>query len=857
MKNIFFLLCSIMLWSCGQSEKNNSSFKLEHGVSEQLAGTRGKQISDITYDLKFDIPKAKSDSIPAFETILCHLQNLESPLVLDFKEKSSSILKVEVNEEPINIVHENGHILIDEKYLSLGKNTISIAFIAGELSLNRNEDYLYTLLVPDRASTLFPCFDQPDLKAEYNLKVSAPKNWKVLAGGPLKTIETDGDFSVYSFDTSDKMSTYLFSFVAGEFNVVEDEADGFKMRLLYRETDEKKIQASVPEIFRLHREAITFLENYTGYDFPFKKLDFAAIPGFQYGGMEHVGAIQYREASVFLDDTSTENERLRRGKLIAHETAHMWFGDLVTMKWFDDVWLKEVFANFMADKIANPSFPGVNHKMQFLLEHYSSAYSVDRTKGSNPIRQQLNNLKDAGTLYGDIIYHKAPIMMRQLESLLGEETFKSGMQTYIKTFANGNADWNDLISILDAKTDLDLKTWSETWVNKSGRAIFTDEIKYDDKQLISEFIISQHAEDGSDKFWPQTFEIGLVYADAIKVVNVSVEGKQNVVSQLVGLPKPKAFIYNYNGFGYGVFPRVDDLNVILNIKDEVARGYAYINVYENVLSGNIAPVDALKLYTNTVLKEQSDAIVKLVSGELRSVFWTYLTTEERGKQIDVLEMKLRKKLLSETTEDVKKTIFGLYSGIAYNESGKAFLYRIWNKDVEIPNLKLNENDYTGIARNLVLYNHKNAKEILEIAQTKITNPDRLKRFQYLLPSLSASVEDRDAYFNGLKDEKNREKESWVLSGLYNLNHPLRQEASVKYLKESLDLLEEVQLTGDIFFPIGWVYNTIGMYNSAAAKDIVNTFLESHPDYSPVLKMKVLQAADDVFRAQKVFNTESK
>ena len=150
------------------------------------------------------------------------------------------------------------------------------------------------------------------------------------------------------------------------------------------------------------------------------------VPSFQFGGMEHPGSIFYNAASILLDESATENQMLGRASLIAHETAHMWFGDLVTMRWFNDVWMKEVFANFMAAKIVNPSFPKVNHELRFLVAHYPGAYSVDRTAGTHPIRQELANLNEAGSLYGAIIYQKAPIVMRQLERLLGADTAAGG-----------------------------------------------------------------------------------------------------------------------------------------------------------------------------------------------------------------------------------------------------------------------------------------------------------------------------------------------------------------------------------------------------------------------------------------------
>src|SRR6185436_8267717 len=212
-----------------------------------------------------------------------------------------------------------------------------------------------------------------------------------------------------------------------------------------------------------------WLEEYTARPYAFDKLDFVLIPSFQFGGMEHAGAILYNASSMMLEQTATQNQLLERANTISHETAHMWFGDLVTMEWFNDVWMKEVFANFMAAKIVNPSYPEVNHDLRFLLSNYPAAYDIDRTPGTNPIRQQLANLNEAGTLYGAIIYQKAPVIMRQLEMILGSDTFRGGIRAYLKEYAFGNATWNDLIRILDARTPEDLAAWSHAWVEERGR----------------------------------------------------------------------------------------------------------------------------------------------------------------------------------------------------------------------------------------------------------------------------------------------------------------------------------------------------------------------------------------------------
>lgn len=852
MKILYTFFSFIILISIGFSQsKEKESVFLENGVSEQLAQFRKKQISDIQYELSFEIPNQKEENINSHLNVNLKLSDLSQPLLLDFKEKFQNIKTLEVNRKSTAIVYEKGHIIIASSALVLGKNTVSVSFIAGNLSLNRNDDFLYTLLVPDRASTLFPCFDQPDIKATYKLSLSVPKDWSVLAGADVKEKVEKGDFTNYVFGESDKMSTYLFSFVAGKFKSVTKKP-GLEMTMLYRENNPEKIKTSTDTIFDLHQQSLDFLEKYTHYKFSFQKLDFASIPVFQYGGMEHVGAIQYRESTLFLDNSATDSEKLNRAKLIAHETSHMWFGDLVTMKWFDDVWMKEVFANFMADKIMNPIFPKVNHNLQFFTAHYASAFAEDRSLGTHPIKQHLANLKDAGSLYGSIIYNKAPIMMRQLEASMGKESFQKGIEKYIKKYANDNADWNNLVEILDAETPLDMKKWSEVWVNKSGRAVFTDKIEYDSKDRIKKFEIQQNAEDKSNNIWPQVFQIGFVYDDDVKVLNVNIKDKDLILKEAAGLEKPNTIIYNYNGFGYGVFPLDgNNLDYITALKDEVARASAYSNLYENMLIGNVSADETFNCFFKGIQFEENELVLRIVSNNLSSIYWRFLTQKQQDRVQNLLSYTLYSRLQTNLSANIKKTLFGLFSSTAYSASAKAKLYQIWNKEIVIPGLKLNEDDFTNIAMNLAIFKHEKADEILEKTRTTITNSDKQRRFEFLLPSLSKDELVRNAFMESLKDDKNREKESWVSVGLSNIHHPLRQESAQKYIRFSLDLVDEIQRTGDIFFPKDWLDNIVGKYSSKFAFDEVQRFLKENPNFSPILKRKLFQAADLLYKAQNI------
>ncbi|TRZ42854.1 M1 family aminopeptidase [Robertkochia solimangrovi] len=856
MKKILLLVVTLSLvFACNDQKSIDINELIKPGIPLELAQMRKARLSDISYNLHFNIPAEKEKQIPAVLRLEVQMNSLDYPLILDFNEQSDHVLGVRTNTEEIPVRHEQEHLIIDSQYLKKGVNVVEINFITGELSLNRNDDYLYTLLVPDRASTVFPCFDQPNLKATYTLQITTPEDWKVLGGAPEKEALQSGDRITHLFGKTDKMSSYLFSFVAGKFKDTIINPGKFDMRMLYRENNVEKIEESVQPIFDLHQQSIDFLEEYTAYPFPFQKLDFAAIPGFQYGGMEHVGAIQYRESSLFLDNTATENQKLSRAKLIAHETSHMWFGDLVTMKWFNDVWMKEVFANFMADKIVNPAFPDINHDLLFILTHYPRAYGEDRTRGTNPIRQHLENLKDAGSLYGAIIYNKAPIVMNLLESLIGKEVFQEGIQEYIETFADGNADWNELVAILDKRTDHDLKAWSKVWINEPGRPVISEEITFENDKIASLELL-QKAEDGSDNSWNQTFSIGLVYPDSVKTVAVDMIGERTEIEAVVGLPKPETIIYNYNGMGYGVFPvDKESIDLIPQIEDDVARTYALINCYENSLNGNLDPHSTYTMLTKAILSEKNELIVNRISGELSDLYWNYLSAAQRAEAQKPLEELAYGQLSADLSPNLKKIFFGLFSSVAYSDQGKSRLYAIWNKEKVFDGLRLNEDSYTGMAMSLALYGHEKAEDILEQAKASLSNPDKIKRFEFLEPALSSEVTVRDAVFESLKEEGNREKESWVLSLLGYLNHPLRQDTSIKYLKPSLEMLEEIQRTGDIFFPKGWLSASVGRYTSEEAYTILQEYLAAHPDLNPVLLKKLNQAADDLYRNHELFGKE--
>ncbi|MDN5203027.1 M1 family aminopeptidase [Fulvivirgaceae bacterium BMA10] len=839
----------LIIFSCQKTER---STVVEPGVSLTLAKDRASDISDIHYQLFFSIPESINDSIPAKATIRFNLRSTENPLVLDFNVTQDHLLNVQIDGNDVDYVFQNEHILIPKKSLKSGENVIDIVFIAGETSLNRYEEYLYTLFVPDRASTAFPCFDQPNLKASYSLTLEIPSSWQSTSNGVLKKIDTNNERSTYHFEKTKPISSYLFSFVAGKFQTVSETRNGRTMIMYHRETDSLKVKNNVQSIFDLHYSALLWLEEYTAIPYPFEKFEFALIPFFQYGGMEHPGAIQYKASSLFLDESATQGQLLGRASLIAHETAHMWFGNLVTMDWFNDVWLKEVFANFMAAKIVNPNFPEVDHELRFLLAHYPAAYSVDRSLGTHPIQQTLDNLKNAGTLYGSIIYQKAPIVMKHLELMIGADQMKAGLREYLKTFSYDNATWDDLIEILDSKSEDDLGYWSEAWVKSAGMPIISLERQFHENTVNA--IEFRHMNENSpSKGWPQPLSISVHRGDEASNFSLLLNDQSATLSLPEPLEDPDFILPNINGVAYGYF-KLDDksldylLEHIQNIPEAKTRGIVWLTLWEAMLHHEIPPQRLMEVLVRSLPLESETLNIQEMLGYLSTCFWKFHDQEERLAIAGSLEDLLWKLIQENTDNRLKVSFYRTFRNIVISDDGIKKLKDLWEGSLTIEGLQLSENDYTNMAYQLALRDIDGTDDILNKQLARIQNPDRVARMQFVIPAVSNEEGVRDDFFERLKQVENRHNESWVQEAVGYLNHPLRSSSAEKYILPSLELMEEIQKTGDIFFPTRFITNTLRGHRSQEAAQTVRDFLSKRPDYPVSIKNKILQASDMLFRA---------
>jgi aminopeptidase N len=831
----------------------------EIGIALGLAQDRAARISDLRYAVALRIPADKAAPIEGEITATFALASAGAPVAFDFDQPATHVHGVSAGGHAVTARFDRGHLVIPGAALVVGANRIEIGFVAGDEPLHRGADFLYSLFVPARASHALPCFDQPDLKARWQLSLRVPHDWVAVGNGQelARTPATGGDD--VRFAETAPLPTYLFAFAAGRFQIETAERNGRTFRMFHRETDAAKVARNRDAIFDLQAHALAWLEDYTQILYPFGKFDIVLIPAFQFGGMEHAGAIDYNADSLLLDETATQTRLLGRAELIAHETAHMWFGDLVTMRWFNDVWMKEVFANFMAAKIVNPSFPEVDHDLRFVVQHYPSAYSVDRTAGANPIRQELANLNEAGSLYGRIIYDKAPIVMRQLEVLLGADQLRAGLRRYLAGHRFGNASWPELIDIVrdvdrgsPQPSGIDFAAWSHAWVETRGRPTITTEIDASSGKLDRLSFVQSGG--GDAMVWPQRLQVAIGLADGIRRLDVTLAGARTEVAAAAGLAKPRWVLPVGGGIGYGDF--VLDagtiealLGSLREVGDGATRAGALVALWEAMLDRRVPPRRLLATLMVELPREPDELVVALMLDDVRGLFWRFLPPAGRAEVAPALEALLQGGLERAGSPSRKAAWFDALRGVATTAATLDWLERVWHREVAIAGLPLAETDETNLALELAVRDRPGAEAILAAQEARITNPDRKARLAFLRPALSSDAAVRDRLFASLKDVANRRHESWVLEAMRWLNHPLRAGSSQRYVVEALALVREIQRTGDIFFPKAWSDAALSGYQAREVAAAVQRFIdELPPDYPERLRWIVVSAADPVFRA---------
>jgi aminopeptidase N len=381
---------------------------------------------------------------------------------------------------------------------------------------------------------------------------------------------------------------------------------------------------------------------------------------------------------------------------------------------------------------------------------------------------------------------------------------------------------------------------------------------FNPKNKLQNIIIEQKDPQEKGRLWIQNIETIVAAGGKMNYYQTQTKDTFNIVNLKKPLQNVDYIFTNANGLGYG-YIKMDNESIhfllkhLHTISDEILRCALYISFWENMLHEHIKPQNLMQAYIKVVNIEDNPQNINLLLEYIETIFWNFLSSDEKQIIAPELEQILWDKLQMANNEKTQLSYFKTYSRIGITNNAIENLLQIFLQEKTIQKLHLSTRDFTNLAFELSLRDIENVQEILDIQYQRIDDNERKARFEFIRPALSPDEKIRDQFFHFLMDEKNREKEPWVVTAVYYLNHPLRNRSAIKYISPSLDILKELQTTGDIFFPAQWLNATFAGHSSIEAVTEINIFLNEHPDYPVNLKNKILQSTDMVFRANKIKN----
>ena len=503
------------------------------------------------------------------------------------------------------------------------------------------EAYLYTQFeVPD-SRRMFPVFEQPDLKATYEFHITAPSSWQVISNSPTPKPEDLGSGkSLWKFAPTQRMSSYITALIAGPYTLWQDEltsTDGRKIPLgvFCRSSLAQYMDADY--IFEKTKAGFDFFEKLFDYPYPFEKYDQLWVPDFNAGAMENAGAVTFTENYVFRSAV-TDATRERRVVTILHELAHMWFGDLVTMRWWNDLWLNESFAEYVSTLATAETSEWEEAWTTFAALEKNWAYRQDQLPSTHPIVATINDLEDVQVNFDGITYAKGASVLKQLVAWVGRDEFFRGVASYFKKHQWQNTELNDLLTELEKESGRDLSSWSKLWLETAGVNTLKPRIEENDG-VISSFVIEQTPQEGHDYLRPHRMGVGLFNLNTGKLVRseyleLDVDGKETSVAALVGKRRPDLVLLNDGDLAYAKI-RLDEksrqvaLANLSGIEDSLARTLVWTAAWDATRDGEAPARDFVKLILGHIAKETESTTVTTLLRQLITTGTLYVSPQAR------------------------------------------------------------------------------------------------------------------------------------------------------------------------------------------------------------------------------------
>ncbi|CAN5252929.1 aminopeptidase N [soil metagenome] len=600
-------------------------------LSQEDAAARTARISSLAYAI--DITLTGEPTFSSSTQLSFDLSDASTPLTIDLDK--ATIRKLVVNGKSLPPDYNNWFISLPASSLRKGHNSVTVDYsrehsTSGE-GLHRYVDkadgrvYLYTHFEPAAAHQMFPSFDQPDPKATYTLTAIAPKDWFVISSTPETRVEDQGANRRWTFPTTPRLSAYNFSMHAGPYKMWQDTSGPIPMRLFVRQSVSDQVVPA--EWFRITKAGLAYYDDYFGIPYPFKKYDQILVPQFIYGAMENAAAITFTETR-FLSDQPMTTERSRNlSSVILHEMAHQWFGDLVTMRWWNGLWLNESFASYM-QTLASSKADGADATWPAFFQSKQGAYATDSSITTHPVEVPVASTANAFDNIDSITYNKGASVLHQLRKLIGDEVFQRGVHEYLVAHAYGNATLDDFIGAMSSASGRDLRHWAQEWLYLPGVDKLSADFACADGKISRFQLLQSPANAANPTLRKQRVQVALFNAAGGKLALstkqvVDYAGASTAVPAFLGAACPDLVYPNYEDWGF-VKVVLDPASFatarthLAQVDDTMLRSMLWRSLIDGRNEGTLALQDFIGAVLDNLAREPDSALLSQALEALNS-----------------------------------------------------------------------------------------------------------------------------------------------------------------------------------------------------------------------------------------------
>ncbi|MEU9371459.1 aminopeptidase N [Streptomyces avermitilis] len=719
------------------------------------------------------------------------------------------------------------------------------------------EVYLYTQYEPADSRRVFANFEQPDLKAPFRFEVRAPEGWVVWSNGVGEL--TDG---VWKFAETKPISTYITAVVAGPYHYVTDSyervlEDGTRLEIPLGAMCRKGLAPyfDADDVFLVTKQGLDFFHDHFDYPYPFGKYDQAFVPEYNLGAMENPGLVTFREEYIFRGRV-TQASYERRANVILHEMAHMWFGDLVTMVWWDDLWLKESFADFMGTFSMAEATRFTNGWVTFANNRKAWAYRADQLPSTHPVTADIRDLEDAKLNFDGITYAKGASVLKQLVAYAGREAFLEGARRYFKRNAYGNTRLGDLLSVLEETSGRDMTTWSRAWLETAGVNSLTPQVILSADGRITELSVLQEAAESHPELRPHRVAVGLYRSEAGALTRyaraeVDVFGPRTVVGELAGSAAPDLVLVNDDDLTYCKI-RFDETSLetlrshLGDITDPLARALCWSALWNLTRDALMPARDFIDLVLRFAGRESDIGVLQMLHAWANAALTFYAAPEWRETGARLLADGALKELrLAEPGSQHQLTWARFFAAVASSEADLQLLQGLLEGTAKIDGLEMDQELRWTLLEPLAA--HGAADESVLAAELARDDTASGKRHQVRClaarPSAAvkaqawATVVESDALSNAL-----------VEATIAGFTQPSQRELLAPYAAKYFAAIERVWAERSIQIGMDVVKGLFpSLQDSPETLDATDAWLAAHESAAPALRRLVLEARDDLAR----------